>query len=106
MNLRIDNARSQCYDGLPSMKGANTGVAAQFKSFNGKMLYVHCYGHASKLVVKNSCIKVKCLKETFEAVREISLLVKKYPKRITKLDEIRNHSKKDAKSIHTFCITR
>ena len=105
MNLKIDNARSQCYDGLPSMKGANTGVAAQFKSSNGKMLYVHCYGHALNLVVKHSFIKVKCLKEIFEAVREISLLVKKSPKRNTKLDEIRNHSKNDAKSIHTFCPT-
>ena len=106
MNLRTDNARSQCYDGLPSMKGANTGVAAQSKSSNGKMLYVHCYGHALNLVIKHSFIKVKCLKEIFEAVREISLLVKKSPKRNTKLDEIRNHSKNDAKSIHTFCPTR
>ena len=40
MNLRIEDARGQCYDGAPSMKGANTGVAAQFKSLNGKMLYV------------------------------------------------------------------
>ena len=52
------------------MKGANKGVATQFKSLNGKMLYLHCYGHALNLVVNNSCIKVKCLKETFEAVRE------------------------------------
>ena len=57
------------------MKGANTGVATQFKSLNGKMLYVHCYDHALNLAVKDSCIKVKCLKETFEALREISLLV-------------------------------
>ena len=106
MNLRIEDARGQCYDGAPSMKGANTGVTAQFKSLNGKMWYVQCYGHALNLVVKDSCIKVKCLKETFEAVREISLLVKKSPKRNTKLDEIRNHSKNDAKSIHTFCPTR
>ena len=106
MNLRIEDARGQCYDEAPSMKGANTGVATQFKSLNGKMLYVHCYDHALNLVVKDSCIKVKCLKETFEAVREISLLVKKSPKRNTKLDEIRNHSKNDAKSIHTFCPTR
>ena len=67
---------------------------------------MHCYGHALNLVVKDSCIKVKCLKETFEAVREISLLLKKSPKRNTKLDEIRNHSKNNAKSIHTFCPTR
>ena len=106
MNLRNEDARGQCYDGAPSMKGANTGVTAQFKSLNGKLLHMHCYGHVLNLVVKDSCIKVKCLKETFEAVREISLLVKKSPKRNTKLDEIRNHSKNDAKSIHTFCPTR
>ena len=106
MNLRIEDARGQCYDGVPSMKGANTGVAAQFKLVNGKMLHVHCYGYALNLVVKDSCIKVKCLKETFETVWEISLLVKKFPKRNTKLWEIRNHSKNDAKSIHTFCPTR
>ena len=33
------------------------------------------------------------------------MLVKKSPKRNTKLDEIRNHSKNYAKSIHTFCPT-
>ena len=52
------------------------------------MLYVHCYGYALNLAVKDSCIKVKCLKETFEAIREISLLFKKSPKRNTNLDEI------------------
>ena len=103
MNLRTEDARGQCYDDVPSMKGANTGVAAQFKLVNGKMLHVHCYGYALNLVVKDSCIKVKCLKETFETVWEISLLVKKFPERNTKLREIRNHSKNDAKSIHTFC---
>ena len=105
-NLRIDDARGQCYGGVPAMNGANTGVAAQFKSLYGKMLYVHCYGHALNLVVKDSYIKVKCLKKTFEAVGEMSLLVKKSPKRNTNLGEIRNHSKNDAKSIHTFCPTR
>ena len=106
MNLRIEVARGHCHDGAPSMKGANTVVATQFKLLNGKMLYVHRYGHALNLVVKDSCIKVKCLKETFEAVREVLLLVKKSPKRNTKLDELRNHSKNNAKSIHTFCPTR
>ena len=44
-----------------------------------KMLYVHYYDHALNLVVKDSCIKVKYLKETFESAGEISLLVKKSP---------------------------
>ena len=65
MNLRIEDAIGQCYDGIPSMKGANTGVEVQFKALNGKILYVHCYGNALNVVVKDSCIKVKCLKETF-----------------------------------------
>ena len=34
------------------------------------------------------------------------MLVKKSPKRNTKLDEIRNHSKNFDKSIHSFCPTR
>ena len=86
-------------------RGANTGATAQFKSLNGKMLYMDCYGHALNIVVKDSCINVKCLKETFEAVREISLLVKKSPKRNKNLDELHNHSKNDGKSIYTFCPT-
>ena len=67
---------------------------------------MHCYSHALNLVAKDSFIKVKRLKKVSQAVPEISLLVKKSRKRNTKLDEIRNHSKKDAKSIHTFCLTR
>ena len=62
------------------------------------------YGNALNLIAKDSCMKIKCLKETFEAVGEISLLVKKYPKRSTKLDEIRNHSKNDAKK-HSYLLS-
>ena len=56
MNLRTDDARDKCYDGAPSLKGANTEVRAQFKSLSGKMLYVHRYDDALNLVVKDSCI--------------------------------------------------
>ena len=50
--------------------------------------------------------RVKCLKETFEAVQEISLLVKKSPKGNKKLDEILNHSKNDANFIKTVTILK
>ena len=50
MNLRTEDERSKCYDGTPSMKGANTGVAAQLKSLNGKMLYV----------LLQPCLKFSC----------------------------------------------
>ena len=65
LNLRIADARGQCYDGAASMAGKKSGVSVQFKSQNPKMLYTHCYGHALNLAVKDACTKVEILKETF-----------------------------------------
>ena len=39
MNLRIENANGQCYDGASSMSGKRSGVATQIKSLNRKCLY-------------------------------------------------------------------
>ena len=36
-------------------------------------LHVHCYGHALNLVVKDSCIKVKCLKDIWGCTRNITV---------------------------------
>ena len=47
-----------------------------------------------------------CLKGVFEVVHEICKLVKKSPKRNTKLDEMKKQSKNDSKGIHVFCPTR
>ena len=101
-NLRTENSRGQSYDSAGAMKGKKSTVATKFKSLNGKILSVHCYGDTLNLVVKDACFKVKCLRETFEAVREISLLVKNSPNRNTKLEGIYNQSNNDAKIIHTF----
>ena len=49
MNLKITNARGQCYDG-----------AAQIKALISKCLYTHCYGHAINLSVKDACAKISC----------------------------------------------
>ena len=48
LNLRIKDARGHCYDGAANMAG-KTGVAAQFKKLNTKMLYTHCHGYALSL---------------------------------------------------------
>ena len=32
MNLRLQDAREQCYDGAATMAGHNTGVATQIKA--------------------------------------------------------------------------
>ncbi len=106
MNFRIEDARGQCYDGAATMSGTKTGVATQFKSLNGKMLFTHCYGHALNLAIKDACFKVDCLKETFETVYEICNLVEKSPQRDTKLTELREKFKNESKGVHSFCPTR
>ena len=77
MNLRLEDARGQCYDGAAAMAGAKTGVAAQIKAINGKCLYTHRYGHALNLAVGDSIKSVECLKRIFEIVHEICKLIKK-----------------------------
>eukprot|EP00112_Aurelia_sp_Birch-Aquarium-sp1_P015994 Seg3588.3 transcript_id=Seg3588.3/GoldUCD/mRNA.D3Y31 product="Zinc finger MYM-type protein 1" protein_id=Seg3588.3/GoldUCD/D3Y31 len=106
MNLRLEDARGQCYDGAAAMAGAKTGVATQIKAINGKCLYTHCYGHALNLAVGDSIKSVECLKGVFEVVREICKLIKKSPKRNTKLDDMRKKSKNDSKGIHAICPIR
>ena len=105
MDLPIENARGQCYDGASAMSGLKNGVATQIKSVNGKCLYLHCYGHALNLAVNDAIKQVHCLKETFDSAFEICKLVKKLPYRNTKLDLLREKSKNDTKSIHALCPT-
>lgn len=106
MNLRIEDARGQCYDGAATMSGQRTGVATQFKLLNRKMLFTHCYGHALNLAIKDMCFQVDCLKDAFETCHEICKLVNKSPQRNTKLSQLRTESNNQMKSVHAFCPTR
>ena len=106
MNLRIENARGQCYDGASSMSGKRSGVATQIKSLNRKCLYTHCYGHALNLAVGDVFKTIANLESTFATAHEISKLVKKSPKRNMKLDSIREASNNETKGIHNLCPTR
>ena len=92
MNLRLQDARGQYYDGAAAMAGAKTGVATQIKAINGKCLYTRCYGPGTcfKYAVGDAIKSVACLKGVFEVVHEIFKLIKKSPKRNTKLDEMGN----------------
>ena len=106
MNLRLKDARGQCYDGAAAMAGAKTGVATHIKAINGKCLCTHCYGYALTYAVGDSTKSAACFKGVFEVVHEICKLIKKPPKRNTKLDEMRQQSKNDSKGIHALCPTR
>ncbi|XP_068704855.1 zinc finger MYM-type protein 1-like [Montipora foliosa] len=106
MNLNIQHARGQCYDGAATMAGEKTGVATQIKTINGKCLYTHCYGHALNLAVADAIKSVQCLSDSLDTVREIGKLVKKSPQRNTKLDKIRAETKNESRGVHAFCPTR
>ena len=106
LNLRIENARGQCYDGASSLSGKRSVVATQIKSLNRKCLYTHCYGHALNLAVGDVFKTIANLESTFATAHEISKLVKKSPKRNMKLDSIREASNNETKGIHNLCPTR
>ena len=46
MNLKIENARGECYDRDSVMAGTKSGVVIELKLLNGKCLFTHCYGYA------------------------------------------------------------
>ena len=106
MNVNIQRARGQCYDGAATMAGEKTGVATQIKNINETCLYTHCYGHALNLAVADAIKSVKCISDSLETVREIGKLVKNSPQRNTKLDKIRAETKNESRGVHAFCTTR
>lgn len=106
LNLDIKDARGQCYDGAASMSGQKTGAQTKVKKESPKSLYTHCYGHALNLVVKDSCNKVPALKDAFDTTKEVTIVVKKSPKRETLLKKLRLESGNKSKNVHAFCPTR
>ena len=89
INLNIQRARGQCYDGAATKAGEKTGVATQIKTINGKCLYAHCYGHTSNLAVGDAIKSLQCISDSLDPVGEIGNLVKNSSQRNTKLDKIR-----------------
>ena len=105
INLKIENARGQCYDGASAMAGTKSWVATQLKLLNGKCLSTHCYGTALNLAVGDVIRNLKDLKEMYSTTYEICKLVKKSSKRNTRLDQIRNSTKSESKGIQKLCPT-
>ena len=106
LNLKVEDSRGQCYDGASNMTGAKSGVATKIKALNSKCLFTHCYGHALNLAIGDVIRNILALKETFAAAYEICKLVKKSPKRDTKLHEIRSSMKNEFNGVQTLCPTR
>ena len=97
INLRIEDAGGQCYDGALIISGSKSGVATQFKLLNKKCLYTHCYGNALNLAVGDAIKSVGFLESIFDIAREICKLIKLSSKRNSKLDGIRRDAKNRSK---------
>ena len=66
MNLRIQDARGQCYDGCSTMTGTKNGVAAQTKKLNEECLLMHCYCHLLNLAVGDTITHIPSLKDILD----------------------------------------
>ena len=112
MNLSISRCRGQCYDGCSTMKGDKNGVAKQIKDIERRALLTHCYTHSLNLAVGDAIKKSKIMKDALETTHEITKLIKKSPKRDTKLEklkkeaEIENSDQGKIETITLLCPTR
>ena len=95
MNIRLNKCRGQCYDGCSTMTGKNNGVVVQIKEEEKRALYTHCYCHSLNLAVGDTMKKSKILKDTIDTTFELTKLVKKSPKRDTKLKSIQTEIVED-----------
>ena len=113
MNISLNKCRSQCYDGCSTMKGKKSGVAKQIKEIEWRALFTHCYTHSLNLAVGDSIKNSRIMRDALDTTLEITKLIKKSPKRDSKLDEIKSEAKVisdeyvgDVETITLLCPTR
>lgn len=92
MRLKLERCRGQCYDGCSTMSGAKSGVAVQIKSEENRALYTHCYAHSINLAVGDTMKSCPVLQDTIDNTYELTKLVKKSPKRDSKLRAIQGNT--------------
>ena len=106
MNLSLNRARGQCYDGAANKSGAKSGVAKQLTGEEPRALYTHCYGHALNLACGDAIEWCKLLQDTLDTTYEITKLIRLSPCR----NEIFAHAKEslapDTCGIRSLCPTR
>ncbi|XP_052809306.1 zinc finger MYM-type protein 1-like [Mya arenaria] len=106
LRRQLSKCRGQCYGGASNMSGAKRGVAANITTEEPRAIYTHCYGHALNLDVGDTIRGSKVLRDTLDAVREISKLVKFSPKRDRRFEELRKEMRPDTPAFRVLCPTR
>ena len=104
MNVRLNKCCGQCYDGCSTMTGNKNEVALQIKQEELRALYTHCYTHSLNIAVGDTMRNCYLLQRTIDNTFELTKLVKKSPKRDSKLKKIQtslaNESENDEFELH------
>ena len=88
------------------MSGSKTGVVTKIQEIEKKAVYIHCHGHLVNLATADCLKKSRILKDVLEYSIEIVKLIKKSPKRESKLNQINQEAGNMNKGIKTLCHTR
>ena len=81
LNLSFSKVRGQCYDGASAMKGVRSGIVPRIQELESRAIYTHCYGHSINLATNDALKTSKLLKDTLDMTREITKLMKYFPRR-------------------------
>lgn len=105
-NFDFSKIRGQCYDKGSAMSGKKVGVKTQILSEEPRALYIHCFNHALNLAVCDTLKKIPILKDGLSFSNELLILIKKSPKRETKLKNIKQSAFDNSPGIRNFSYTR
>ena len=111
MNLSLNKARGQCYDGAAAMAGCRSGVAKMISDEEPRALFTHCYGHALNLACSDTVRNCDCMKDSLSTTYEIVKLIKKSPQRDARFQQLKEKQLKEnltpnTPGIRTLCPTR
>lgn len=106
MNLSLDKARGQCYDGAAAMAGCRSGVAKRILDEEPRAIYIHCYGHALDLAISDTVKKCDCLNNALSDTHDITKLIKSSPQREARFLNIKESVASSVPGIRILCPTR
>ena len=72
------------------MTGHRNGVVVQIKGEENRALYTHCCAHSLNLAIGDTMENPALLKHTIDNTFELTKLVKKSPKKDSKMKEMQN----------------
>ncbi|XP_042208920.1 zinc finger MYM-type protein 1-like isoform X2 [Homarus americanus] len=109
MNLSLEHARGQCYDGHTPTMGEMKSVSELIKHCEPRCLYYDCYNHSFNLASVECIMKVKLIKEALETTHEITKLIERSTKNDARLEKMKENMKEDreeSSDLYMLCPTR